>query len=330
MLALLFGAMPAHSQAAPPTTAAYPEPLPPAGGSAAAAATPSEPSATPPAPQTVAISPAAAPSSVTLPPSVTPPPSANAPSAAAAPPTTYSAAAPQNSAGATVQPGGNYNAGRSGVAEPPAPPPSADQGFEFPDMSVRVDPLNWIIYGRLGLELEAAVWKFISVEVVPVFVTNEQPPLMNLGSLPATLRQESNGLGALSGASIGAGFWLNGEPFRGTVLRLIYTNYGYRYISRLDDGREMDNAVHTERHLVGFLGSHSKWGPFTIASGIGLGVELNRERRCRLGSTGVSFTKEGCSKDVFELQLTPSESTNLYGWLHPAYLTFRLSLGFVF
>lgn len=199
-------------------------------------------------------------------------------------------------------------------------------------MSVRVDPLNWIIYGRLGLELEAAVWKFVSVELVPVFVTDEQPPFMNLGSFPANVYQKSNGVGALSGASIGAGFWLNQTPFRGTVFRVLFTNYGYSYETTDDAGR-IDIASHTDRRIYGFLGSHSKWGPFTIASGIGLGAELNRQRRCMDTSTlPVVPTTVGCKKDVFELQLERGRASTygVYGGLHPAYLDFRLSLGLVF
>lgn len=199
-------------------------------------------------------------------------------------------------------------------------------------MSVRVDPLNWLIYGRLGLELEAAVWKFISVELVPVFVTDQQPPFMNLGSFPSNVYQKSNGLGALSGASLGAGFWLNQDPFRGTVFRVLFTNYAYTYETTDDAGR-IDIASHTDRRIYGFLGSHSRWGIFTIASGIGLGAELNRQRRCMDTSTfPVVPTTVGCKKDVFDLQLERGANSTygVYGWLHPAYLDFRLSLGFVF
>lgn len=295
----------AFSQTQEPATAAYPDPgQPPAAPMAA-----TDPG--PPAPQT------------------SPPPAPPAPPAAqtGAPPPQAAPAEPNGyNQGDYDQDG--YNVGRSGIVEPPPPPPPEDKGFELPDMSVRVDPLNWIIYGRLGIELEATVYKFITAEVIPVFVTDSQPPFMNLGSLPATLYQNSNGLGAMSGASIGAGFWLNGNPFRGTVLRFYYTNYGYRYTSKDDGGAIIDEASHTERRLVAFIGSHSKWGVFTIASGIGLGMELNRERRCFVGG---AVTTSGCSKDVFELGLTRSgPPVSLYGALHPTYLLFRLSLGFVF
>lgn len=193
---------------------------------------------------------------------------------------------------------------------------------------MRVDPLNWLIYGRLGLELEVAVWKFMSIEMVPVFVTNDHPPAMNLGSFPGNLYQDSNGIGAMSGTSIGAGFWLNGKPFDGTVLRFYYANYGYKYTTKTDAGALIDEATHTDRHLVGYLGSHHKWSFFTLATGIGVGVEMNRQRRC---SDPPFYTtiKTDCSKDVFELKL-PGSTVNIYDWLHPVYLSFRLSLGVVF
>ncbi|MGE5787949.1 MAG: hypothetical protein ACM3ZE_25370 [Myxococcales bacterium] len=213
-----------------------------------------------------------------------------------------------------------------------APPPGADEKpFEFPDISIRVDPLKWIIYGRLGLELEAAVWKFISVEVVPVFVTTEQPPFMNLGSFPSSMYQSSNGIGAMSGASLGAGFWLDRQPFKGTVLRLFYTNYGYRYSAKSEQGVEVDSAIHTERRIYGMLGSHSKWGPFTIATALGLGMELNRQRRC-IDASRVPAASSDCAKEVFEVQLQKGSNSvyQVYEWLHPAYLDFRLSLGLVF
>jgi hypothetical protein len=212
------------------------------------------------------------------------------------------------------------------VAEPLAPPPPREEAepFKFPDFSVRVDPLNWIIEGRLGIELEATVWKFITAEMVPIFVTSKQPPYLSLNNTPDNMYQKSNGLGALAGTSIGAGFWLNGKPFVGTVLRFYYTNYGYEYSS------DVDRAVHTERYFVGMLGSHNKWGPFTIATGLGLGVEMNRERRCFTSTSGAPTSD--CPKNQFDIRLNNvnGEPFNVYGWLHPAYLLFRLSLGFVF
>ena len=33
---------------------------------------------------------------------------------------------------------------------------------------VRIDPFNWLLEGRLGLELEIGILKFMSFEMVPV------------------------------------------------------------------------------------------------------------------------------------------------------------------
>jgi len=295
--ALLTIGFPALSQGDSSATATYPDP---AGAPAPAAPAPAAPA-----------------------PAAAPPPPQQQDLTQGNPRPAQAAKSPQSEDG--------YSVGQSGIVEPPAPPPRDEQGgkgFEVPDMSVRVDPLNWIIYGRLGLELEVAVWKFISVEMVPVFVTSEQPPFMNLGSFSGTLSQKSNGVGAMSGASIGAGFWLGSKPFVGTVLRLYYTNYGYEYLSKNDVGTIIDQTAHTERRLTGFIGSHQKWGPFTIASGIGLGVEMNRERRCFNAATLQPTTT--CTKDVFEIKLADGTPQSLNGFLHPVYVDFRLSLGFVF
>ncbi len=216
---------------------------------------------------------------------------------------------------------------------PPPPPRKSDEGFEIPDFSVRIDPFNWLLHGRLGFELEVEVWEFISFELVPVFVVNESPPVLNLTrGFPSDLTQHSNGIGAMSGASFGAGFWLEGTPFEGHVLRAIITNYGYEYQANDDTGR-VDTVQHTERRFYGMFGSHSRWGPFTIAGGIGLGVELNKQERCFPdGATGVaSATDQGCD-GALEIALERNLTTrgDLNGGLHPIYIEGRFSLGFVF
>ena len=99
----------------------------------------------------------------------------------------------------------------------------------MPGFSIRVDPFNWLLEGRLGLELEVVAWKFISVELVPVFVANTEPPSFNFSGRDDPISQHSNGIGPISGASLGAGFWLSGTPLQGYVLRALLTNYGYTY-----------------------------------------------------------------------------------------------------
>ncbi len=227
------------------------------------------------------------------------------------------------------QPGyGGYN---DPYAPPPPPPRREDDGeFEMPAFSVRVDPLTWLIEGRLGFELEVEVWEFISFELVPVFVVNEEPPTFNFVGREDTVTQHSNGIGAMSGASFGVGFWLDGEPFEGNVLRVVLTNYGYEY--RAEDGSgEIDSLEHTERHLYGMIGSHYKWGFFTLAFAFGLGVELNQQERCFDDSTGAVKTS-GCDGEMHLKvdRASPPTIMDFNGFLHPVQLTGRISLGVVF
>lgn len=229
------------------------------------------------------------------------------------------------------QPG--YGRPQGGYYGPPPPPPKKKSKSRIPDWSVRVDPLNWLLEGRLGFELEMEIPGVpISGEVVPVFVVNNEPPTLNLGGVPDNVSQHSNGLGALSGASIGLGFWLSGKVLEGYVLRAIFTNYGYEY--RAEDGLgRFDEATRTERQFIGMLGSHSRWGPITLATGIGLGVELNEQQRCI--QQDASVTNSGCDGELQMLATRPDANGNfeiidLNEAFHPVVLTGRISLGVVF
>lgn len=207
-----------------------------------------------------------------------------------------------------------------------------DPGFRMPPFSVRVDPLNWLLEGRLGVELEAAVWEFVTVEVVPVFVVDREPPTLNLRSLEHSLQQNSNGLGPMSGASLGVGFWLTKrKPFEGYVLRALFTNYAYTYEARDSLGR-VDQVSHTERRLIALFGAHPRFGAFTIGWSAGLGVELNRKERCYPpGSLTLDDVVESGCKGRQELAIDRNLTTvDLNGWAHPIYLEGRLSLGVVF
>jgi hypothetical protein len=189
----------------------------------------------------------------------------------------------------------------------------------------------------MGLELEVQVWKFITAEVVPIFVVWQQPPTFNWLGRDSSVHQESNGLGPISGASIGAGFWLEGKAFRGYVLKAILTDYGYKYVAK-DDAGVIDHANQVERKLFGFFGSYSKIGIFTIGGGIGIGAELNRRRRCIASeATATSPAVPGTNcKDDFLIQidrnppLGQSSQANLRGFPYPVVLEGRISLGFVF
>ena len=43
-----------------------------------------------------------------------------------------------------------------------------------------MDPFNWLLQGRLGIELEVGLLDLISFELVPVFVVNDKPPVINV------------------------------------------------------------------------------------------------------------------------------------------------------
>jgi hypothetical protein len=215
-------------------------------------------------------------------------------------------------------------------------PPKSQSKLDLPTMSVRVDPFNWLLAGRLGFELESQVWKFISVEFVPEFIVNDQPPYLNLNfiGVPNTLRQKSAGIGALAGTSVGVGFWLNGTPMEGYVLRAEFTNYAIDYDTAID------HVAYVEREFQVLLGQHSKWGPFTLAGTFGIGSMLNKHQRCFSSDfSPQSAQTSGCpnSKQML-LAVTPSNVAtgnpmgliNLNGWAYPVDLVLRISLGVVF
>jgi hypothetical protein len=205
---------------------------------------------------------------------------------------------------------------------PPPPPPRKDSDFEFPGFAVRIDPLNWLLGGRLGIELEVQLWDFITFETVPMFVTESEPILFNLSNHEDTLSQHSDGLGALAGATLGVGFWLEGEPFEGYVLRAELTNYAFSYHSD-DDAGPIDSADHVERHFYGMIGSFNRWGVFHMGGVLGIGTELNRESRCPPGLN--------CDSEEFIILIDrEGNAANLQSWSYPIELTVRFSLGLAF
>ncbi len=200
-------------------------------------------------------------------------------------------------------------------------------------MSVRIDPLNWLLWGRLGLELESQIWKFMSIELVPMFVVNDQPPFLNfnLSGVPNNLYQSSAGVGALAGASVGVGFWFNGKPMEGYVLRAELTDYVFNYDSR-DTLGSIDHVQYVDREFQVLIGSHSKWGPVTLAGTFGIGTMLNRQNRCFTGSTLSSHSTSGCVNNK-ELTIAVTRDLiqqNLHDWTYPVTLVMRISLGVVF
>lgn len=259
-----------------------------------------------------------------------PAPAPSAPTAAPAPVAPAAAPAPaypQTQTGYAANP----EAPTAYAYEPPPPPPPQNpDASKRPDISIRIDPFNFLLEGRLGLELETQLLDFLTVELVPVFVTTKSPPTLNYSSYEdSVLRQKSNGIGPISGAAIDAGFWFGGKPFRGNVLRVGLSNYGYEY-EAVYDGATIDTVKQTNRQFFAMFGQHSRWGAFTIAGGIGLGYELNKSNRCFDDITGAATSD--CPKDQQLIKLNPSGSSvgDLHGFLYPFDLIARFSLGVVF
>jgi len=202
----------------------------------------------------------------------------------------------------------------------------------MPPFGVRVDPFNWLLDGKLGFEIEAGLLPFMSVELVPLFVANSQPPTFNyFMGRDDGLSRDSHGIGPLAGTSIGLGFWLEGKALRGSVLRVIFTNYSYEYTSRLN-GQVVDQFTHVERQLFGYFGSHANWGAFTLAGGIGLGVELNKDDRCFPPRTAADPTPDAignCGNHQMSIKLDPAATqiVDLSGGLGGVQFLGRFSLG---
>jgi hypothetical protein len=205
----------------------------------------------------------------------------------------------------------------------------------MPPFSVRIDPFLWLFDGKLGFELEVGVLSFLSVELVPVFIVNEQPPTFNyFVGREDPLSRESNGWGPLAGTSLGLGFWLGKKPLEGSVVRVIFTNYSYHYTSSDAQG-EFDHVDQVERRLFGYFGSHSKYGAFTLAGGIGLGVELNQQTRCiRNDPPDYPGATQNCPDDDELLIKTDRfmryPPVDLNGGLGGVWFMGRISLGVAF
>jgi hypothetical protein len=192
---------------------------------------------------------------------------------------------------------------------------------------VRVDPFNFLLEGRLGIELEVELSKYFTAELVPIFVTTQSPPMLNYSTYEmSSLHQESNGWGPLAGAALGTGIWFGGKPLNGYVLRVGLTNYAYTYKTTAPAN---DSVSHTDRQLYVMFGSHSRWGVFTLAYGFGLGYELNQQNRC-FDNFGNPTTD--CPKDQLLIKLNADGTSvgDLHGYLYPFDLLARFSLGVVF
>jgi len=188
-----------------------------------------------------------------------------------------------------------------------------------------------LLWGRLPVEAEIGLLSFLSFQVVPIFVMNDSPPTFNLEGREDNLTQHSNGLGPISGASFGVGFWLNGTPFKGYVLRAVFTNYSYTYKTVDADGNPLDQVNFVERRLLGEFGSYSRIGAFIIGGTLQLGAELNKQGRC----VSVTATRRIETEDCEELEIVvddtpPGTAVNLRPSLHPAVFDFTFTLGVAF
>jgi hypothetical protein len=291
---------------------------------AAFPADPSTPTQTPAAPAVSSPIPAQA--------APTPAPSAPAPSSGPLPNATPSAPIyPPAQPDAPIyptDPNSTTEPGNPGAGYPPPPPQDPNPGFKMPEISIRVDPFNLFLEGRLGLELEGQVYKWLTLELVPVFVTTKSPPTLNYEQYDSHLSQTSNGLGPISGAAIDAAFWFDGRPFRGYALRTGFTNYAYTYDADNQDGSH-DSISHTEREFFVMLADQSRWGAFTIGGGVGLGYELNQQRRC-FDDAGAATSS--CADNGLLIKLNSSGTSvgDLNSALYPFDFLVRFSLGVVF
>ena len=158
---------------------------------------------------------------------------------------------------------GNYQ--QSNYGNGPTPPPR--RSTSSPDMlSLRFDPLSWVLRGRPALEVEYLLLDWLTVEGTPM-----------LGTQPMIFDEfEQSGFGF--GASMG--LWLDGRAFSGYVLRpLIQINamhYKTDYEGTLNED-EYTDIEHTEVRVGGMIGGHNRWNFFTIAWGIGLTVDTNAD-----------------------------------------------------
>jgi hypothetical protein len=330
----------AAQTAAPAPVAPAPTPPPPSAAPPSAAPT-AAPAEAPPAVAPTAAPPPVAPTDAPLPPPADPLPPA--------PPPADSAQATEPRYDGQLDENGRAHYGDEeddwqeyedpSYPEPEEDPDSQgrDSGFTFPAFSIRLDPFNWLIKGRLGLELEVGLGELpLTLELVPVFIADDEPPSFNFEGREDPISQHSNGLGPIAGASLGIGWWFQDRAFNGYVLRAVLTNIGINYEASDGDG-VFDRVTFTERRFVVYIGSHSRFGFFTIAGGIGLGYELNQQERCYTrpeGTREVMVLTSGCDEEQQIALDRPGSSvpqvTDLNGWLHPVYLEGRFSIGVSF
>lgn len=236
------------------------------------------------------------------------------------PPPGYQQAPPP---GYQQQPG--YQQGYGG-APPPPPKKSGGSDFEIEGWAARIDPLNWLLQGRLGISGDIALTEWFSVELMPVFVVNSEPVYFNLSNHEDTLSQEGDFIGAMSEINIGASFWLE-APLEGYVLRGIFTHGAYTY-KATDDQGEFDSVDESFNKLTFFFGSYGKYGPVSIGGGIGLGTFLGKQERC-FDAAGAEQTSD-CEGEL-QIQVDRQGTVgNLHSGIYPIDISGRIEFGVVF
>jgi hypothetical protein len=186
--------------------------------------------------------------------------------------------------------------------------------------------------GQLGFEVEVGLAKWLSLETVPMFVTDESPPLLNLGGGDSRIYLHSNGLGPLAGATLGVNFWPK-KVFKGYVIRTGLINYGLSYETRDSAGKQVDTVSHTKREFYAMFGSMERWGAFTLAGAFGLGYELNKETRCFPSNAVLFDPADAKPGNCDEIQIAVPSGTNTVAaipvtpFTYPWELLVRFSLG---
>lgn len=231
------------------------------------------------------------------------------------------------------------------TAVSPTPTPSpvvrrGDRRLELPDFALRFDPMAWLIEGQLDVELELELQTWLTLELIPSFVTARSQRVLGR-ELPLT--REANFLGPVPGAAVNLGFWWGKQALHGSVIRAGVRIEGFTYRtfasanhspSGTRKGDPIDKANYTRDLLTLEWGYHRSWGLFTVSGGVGLAYELSSPRRClRTGGT----TSSDCERTELILVSEPASAGlpparhDLYSPtalpLHPFSLSARLSLG---
>ncbi|MCA9626246.1 MAG: hypothetical protein KC766_01210 [Myxococcales bacterium] len=241
------------------------------------------------------------------------------------PPPGYQQAPPP---GYQQQPG--YSQGYGGAPPPPPPKKSSGSDFEIEGWAVRLDPLNWLLQGRLGISGDIALTEWFSVELTPVFTVNSEPPAFNLHGREDTLSQEGNFIGAMSEINLGASFWLE-APLEGYVLRAIYNHAAYSY-KATDDQGQFDAVDEKSDKLIFFFGSYGKYGPVSIGGGLGIGYYLGNQQRC--AEDGGQLPQNARTSDCDgELNIAIDRQGNyadIHPGIYPIDISGRIEFGVVF